>query len=165
MTDIRDIYSTREAYNHKVKDVQEPFIAELLLSLIISLTILSGILFLRWFVDTIEISMYAQFVTLILPAVLTFIRRKYPKLLKTHLASGLLLLLYIDAYSGNGIRRKQVQQILSWRDTCRVYAFFCTPQIKTEDESRRFTVYCASGMHPSAALSVLHFDRKLRTYK
>ena len=81
MTDIRDIYSTREAYNHKVKDVQEPFIAELLLSLIISLTILSGILFLRWFVDTIEISMYAQFVTLILPAVLTFIRRKYPKLL------------------------------------------------------------------------------------
>ena len=81
MTDIRDIYSTREAYNHKVKDVQEPFIAELLLSLIISLTILSVVLFLRWFVDTIEISMYAQFVTLILPMALTFIRRKCPKLL------------------------------------------------------------------------------------
>ena len=81
MTDIRDIYSTREAYKYKVKNVPEPFVAELLLSLIVSLTILSGVLFLRWFVDTITIGMYAQFVTLILPVALTFVRRKCPKLL------------------------------------------------------------------------------------
>ena len=81
MTDIRDIYSTREAYKYKIKNVPEPFVAELLLSLILSLTILSGVLFLRWFVDTITIGMYAQFVTLILPVALTFVRRKCPKLL------------------------------------------------------------------------------------
>lgn len=81
MTDIRDIYSTHEAYKYKIKNVPEPFVAELLLSLILSLIILSGILFLRWFVDTITIGMYAQFVTLILPVALTFVRRKCPKLL------------------------------------------------------------------------------------
>ena len=81
MTDIRDIYSTREAYKSKIKNVPEPFVAELLLSLILSLTILSGVLFLRWFVDTITIGMYAQFVTLILPVALTSVRRKCPKLL------------------------------------------------------------------------------------
>ena len=82
--DMRDINSTRGVQPSPEQDtrrIRENFFAELLLSMIIATSILSCLMAVRGFSEYITIDAYAQFVTLLLAAAHTFIRRKWPKLM------------------------------------------------------------------------------------
>ena len=81
--DLRDITSTRGVQPSPEQDtrrIRENFFAELLLSLIITTSIMSCLMAVRGFIEYITIDAYDQFVTLLLAAVHTYIRRKWPKL-------------------------------------------------------------------------------------
>ena len=82
--DLRDISSTLHAEKSPEQEnrrIHENFFAELLLSLIITTSILSCLMAIRGFSEYITITTYPQFVTLLLPAIHTYIRRKWPKLM------------------------------------------------------------------------------------
>ena len=61
--------------------MRESFIAELLLSVIAAVTLLSCLLFIRGFSEFINVSVYAQLIPLILAGLHTFVRRKWTGLL------------------------------------------------------------------------------------
>ena len=79
MTDIRDIYSTRQTTKdiegNNVITVRDSLLAECLLSIIMGITLLSCLVVLRSYIDIIDVSMYMQFVPLLMTVVHVLIRR------------------------------------------------------------------------------------------
>ena len=79
MTDIRDIYSTRQTTKdiegNNVITVRDSLLAECLLSIIMGFTLLSCLVVLRSYIDIIDVSMYMQFVPLLMTVVHVLIRR------------------------------------------------------------------------------------------
>ena len=98
MIKIRDINSTsnssKDLDGNVIHIVRDSLLAESLLSLIIGLTILSVMLLIKCYVIIIDVSMYAAFVTLIVPVLHTFIRRirinlQFPIFIMTVLTSAI----------------------------------------------------------------------------
>ena len=79
MTDIRDINSTRQTTQdvegRSIITVRDSLLSEILLSVIMGITLLSCMVVLRSYIDIIDVSMYMQFVPLILSVVHVLIRR------------------------------------------------------------------------------------------
>ena len=79
MTDIRDINSTRQTSQdiegNTVIKVRDSLPAEILLSIIMGITLLSCLVVLRSYIDIIDVSMYMQFVPLLMTVVHVLIRR------------------------------------------------------------------------------------------
>ena len=79
MTDIRDINSTRQTSQdiegNTVIKVRDSLPAEILLSIIMGITLLSCLVIIRSYINIIEVSMYMQFVPLIMTVVHVLIRR------------------------------------------------------------------------------------------
>ena len=79
MTDIRDINSTRQTSQdiegNTVIKVRDSLPAEILLSIIMGITLLSCLVIIRSYINIIEVSMYMQFVPLIMSVVHALIRR------------------------------------------------------------------------------------------
>ena len=82
--DLRDITSTRGVKPSTAPDeryVQQNFFAELLLSFIVTIALLSCLMAIRGFSEYITVGTYLQLSTLILVAIHTYIRRKWPNLM------------------------------------------------------------------------------------
>ncbi|MCR4556698.1 MAG: hypothetical protein K5779_02605 [Saccharofermentans sp.] len=79
MTDIRDINSTshtsQDRSGNTIQTVRDSLPAEILLSLIIGITILSAMVVIKSYVELIDVGIYPQFVTLIVTVIHTIIRR------------------------------------------------------------------------------------------
>lgn len=79
MTDIRDINSTRQTTQdvegRSIITVRDSLLSEILLSVIMGITLLSCMVVLKSYIDIIDVSMYMQFVPLILSVVHVLIRR------------------------------------------------------------------------------------------
>ena len=79
MTDIRDINSTRQTSQdiegNTVIKVRDSLPAEILLSIIMGITLLSCLVIIRSYIDIIEVSIYMQFLPLIMSVVHVLIRR------------------------------------------------------------------------------------------
>ena len=79
MTDIRDINSTSHTSQDRsgstIQTVRDSLPAEILLSLIIGITILSAMVVIKSYVELIDVGIYPQFVTLIVTVIHTIIRR------------------------------------------------------------------------------------------
>ena len=94
--DMRDINSTRFVQRSPDADkqqIRENFFAEVLMSLIITISLLSVVMAIKGFSEYITITAYPQYLTLILAAAHTYIRRKWPKLLPCfllHIASSVI---------------------------------------------------------------------------
>ena len=67
--------------NDEKRAIREDFFAEVLMSVIIALSVQSGLMMIRGFNENVTIKTYPQLIPLILVVILTFIRRKIPKLL------------------------------------------------------------------------------------
>lgn len=79
MTDIRDINSTRQTSRdiegNTVITVRDSLLAEIMLSVIMGITLLSCLVVIKSYIDIINVSMYMQFVPLLMSAVHVLIRR------------------------------------------------------------------------------------------
>lgn len=118
MTDIRDINSTRQTSQdiegNTVIKVRDSLPAEILLSIIMGITLLSCLVVLRSYVDIIDVSMYMQFVPLIMSVVHVLIRRTTIKsqflIFILHLVSDVLFFFAVTSIPvlqyGNSIANK-----------------------------------------------------------
>ena len=79
--DLRDLNSTRfvnQSPDAEKQQIRENFFAEVLMSLIITISLLSVVMAIKGFSEYITITAYPQYLTLILAAAHTYIRRKCP---------------------------------------------------------------------------------------
>ena len=118
MTDIRDINSTRQTSKdiegNNIITVRDSLLAECLLSIIMGITLLSCLVVLRSYVDIIDVSMYMQFVPLIMSVVHVLIRRTTIKsqflIFILHLVSDVLFFFAVTSIPvlqyGNSIANK-----------------------------------------------------------
>ena len=79
MTDIRDINSTRQTSRdiegNTVITLRDSLLAEIMLSVIMGITLLSCMVVIKSYIDIIDVSIYMQFVPLILSVIHVLIRR------------------------------------------------------------------------------------------
>ncbi len=118
MTDIRDINSTRQMTKdiegNNVITVRDSLLAECLLSIIMGITLLSCLVVLRSYIDIIDVSMYMQFVPLLMTVVHVLIRRTTIKsqflIFILHIASDVLFFFAVTSIPvlqfGNSIADK-----------------------------------------------------------
>ena len=101
MTDLRDINSTsnttKNLHGLTIHTVRDSLISEILLSVIIGLTIITGMTLVKCYIQIITVEIYPQFTLLIVAVIHTFIRRarKYGffKMLISHLLVSVLFYL------------------------------------------------------------------------
>lgn len=118
MTDLRDINSTsqttKDIEGNSVITVRDSLLAECLLSVIMGITILSCLVVLRSYIDIIDVSMYMQFVPLLMTVVHVLIRRTTIKsqflIFILHVASDVLFFFAVTSIPvlqfGNSIANK-----------------------------------------------------------
>lgn len=118
MTDIRDINSTRQTSRdiegNTVITVRDSLLAECLLSVIMGITLLSCLVVLRSYIDIIDVSMYMQFVPLLMTVVHVLIRRTAVRsqllIFILHLVSDVLFFFIVTAIPalqyGNGLANR-----------------------------------------------------------
>lgn len=126
--------------NDETRSMRESFFAEILMSLIISLSIQSCLMFIRGFNEYVTITFYPQLIPLVLTVIHTVIRRKWPKLLKCfilHIASSVVFFIAAAFIPGSlfgaNISNKVYLGITVFFFTVSSFSYRLTPRIVPSD--------------------------------
>lgn len=126
--------------NDETRSMRESFFAEILMSLIISLSIQSCLMFIRGFNEYVTITFYPQLIPLVLTVIHTVIRRKWPKLLKCfilHIASSVVFFIALAFIPGSlfgaNMSNKVYLGITVFFFTVSSFSYRLTPRIVPSD--------------------------------
>ncbi len=126
--------------NDETRSMRESFFAEILMSLIISLSIQSCLMFIRGFNEYVTITFYPQLIPLVLTVIHTVIRRKWPKLLKCfilHIASSVVFFIAAAFIPGSlfgaNMSNKVYLGITVFFFTVSSFSYRLTPRIVPSD--------------------------------